>query len=104
MRSDCCTTDAATDIPTTEPSERKRYEQAVATAWSAGAALAMRLIRVVVTPMPLPKAALFNYQLILEEPFEEIAYMTRPTEIPHVLLIAKPVNSSTSSTPIVRAR
>ena len=44
--------DMATERPTTEPRERKRYEVAVAIAWSVWPALATREMRVVVIPEP----------------------------------------------------
>ena len=44
-----------TERPTTEPSERKRYETAVATAWSSGPAFAMSATSVLVIPAPIPR-------------------------------------------------
>lgn len=38
----------------TDPRDRKRYEQAVAMAWSCESALEMMAMRVVVTPIPPP--------------------------------------------------
>lgn len=79
----CWTMLAERDIEMTDPSDRNRYEQAVATAWSSGEAFATRTvsddfqaqkvwkwyilnaISVVVTPIPFPNAHMVMPMIII---------------------------------------
>lgn len=97
----CWTMLAERDIEMTDPSDRNRYEQAVATAWSSGEAFATRTvsgcfqvqrvwnwyilnaISVVVTPMPFPNA-----------------HMVMPMIIIGVLLAMIPENTVITTRPI----
>ena len=54
-RNTCWVIAEKAERPRAEPSDRNRYEQAVAIAWSSGAAFDISAIREVVTPKPLPK-------------------------------------------------